>query len=307
MLLRVFALLLVALPVFGQQLPVRWEELVASDWAKALELSKRTCILPVGILEKHGAHLPIGTDIIAAHWRAREAAKREYAVVFPEYFYGQIYEAHYSEGTFSLPPDLINTLLQATLDEISANGFKKILLISGHGGNQHWLRYFVQTQLAKRRDYVVYMLDPWNPRWGSDVGKPDPAYQEEVRKLRKTPPEGDQHGGEGETSGMLVIRPDLVKLDRASSEDGSDQKRLAHLDNLWTSTSWYARFPNHYAGQGAAGNVTLGKLTTEHSVDMLVKAIRTIKDDQVTPKIQEENYNRQEERTKTGTSKPFQK
>src|SRR5271166_5708289 len=82
----------------AQQLPVRWDELVASDWKKAIELSHGTCILPIGILEKHGPHVPIGSDLIAATYISREVAKREYAVVFPEYFYGQIYEATYGEG-----------------------------------------------------------------------------------------------------------------------------------------------------------------------------------------------------------------
>ena len=52
----------------AQDLPSRWDELVASDWEKALEESNYTCILPIGILEKHGPGVPIGSDLI----RARE-------------------------------------------------------------------------------------------------------------------------------------------------------------------------------------------------------------------------------------------
>ncbi|HLY68499.1 MAG TPA: hypothetical protein VKR53_02150, partial [Puia sp.] len=48
----------------GQELHSRWDELVASDWPKALTLSDSTCILPIGILEKHGPHVPIGSDLI---------------------------------------------------------------------------------------------------------------------------------------------------------------------------------------------------------------------------------------------------
>ena len=70
----------------------------------------------------------------------------------------------------ALPPDLISKVLQATLDEIARNGFKKILIYSSHGGNPHWLRFFVQTQLDKRRDYVVYYFDP----------APDPEYAERI-------------------------------------------------------------------------------------------------------------------------------
>src|SRR5579871_5920912 len=277
------ALVLAVGALSGQQLPVRWDELVATDWAKAIELSKGTCLLPIGILEKHGPHLPIGSDLIGAQARAREAAHQEYVVVFPDYFYGQIYEAKYAEGTVALPPKLISDLLQATLDEIARNGFKKILIYSSHGGNPHWLRFFVQSQLDKRRDYVVYYFDP----------KPDPAFNTEFQKIRKTPLEGDEHAGEQETSRILAIRPDLVKLDRAGNEDGSDQKRLASMPNLWTAVSWYARFPNHYAGVGSAASVEEGKFSNEHITEMLVKAVRNVKNDQTTPRIQKENYDRQ--------------
>jgi creatinine amidohydrolase len=68
-------------------LPNRWDELVASDWNKALDGSARTCILPIGILEKHGPHAPIGSDLIHVREWAARATKKEYAVVFPDYFY----------------------------------------------------------------------------------------------------------------------------------------------------------------------------------------------------------------------------
>jgi creatinine amidohydrolase len=276
-------LFLLAVGLNAQSLPVRWDELVASDWAKAIELSKGTCLLPIGILEKHGPHLPIGSDLIGAQARAREVAAREYAVVFPEYYFGQIYEAKYGEGTVALPPELISRVLQATLDEIARNGFKKILIYSSHGGNPHWLRFFAQTQLDRRRDYVVYYFDP----------APDPEYAREFLKFRKTPLAGDEHAGEQETSRILAIRPDLVKLDRAANEDGSDQKRLAGLPNLWTAVSWYARFPNHYAGVGGAANVEEGRFSNEHITRLLVEAVRNVKNDRVTPAIQKENYDRQ--------------
>jgi creatinine amidohydrolase len=105
--------------------------------------------------------------------------------------------------------------------------------------------------------------------------------------------EGDEHAGERETSSMLAIRPDLVKMERAKDEDSTDQHRQADLPNLWTAVSWYSRFPHHYAGAGAAASAEEGTLLVDHATTMLVKALREVKDDQVTPKIQEENYNRQ--------------
>ncbi|MGI4862808.1 MAG: creatininase family protein [Janthinobacterium lividum] len=86
-------------PAYAQQLRCQWAELTASDWPKALALADSTCILPISVLEKHGPHAPIGSDIIQARAWAQGAAKQEFAVVFPDYFYGQLNEARHQPGT----------------------------------------------------------------------------------------------------------------------------------------------------------------------------------------------------------------
>ena len=199
------AVLLLSSSAFAQTLPARWDELTASDWPTALEQSANTCILPIGILEKHGPHGPLGSDLIHVREWAARATKTEYAVVFPDYFYGQIYEARHQPGTFALPSRLVWDLLDATCEEIARNGFKRIVIINGHGGNPQLIRFFIQSQLERRRDYAVYFFDP----------VADPAFNEKVSKLRKSDPATDGHAGERETSTLLYLRPDVVKMDRA--------------------------------------------------------------------------------------------
>jgi creatinine amidohydrolase len=265
----------------AQELPARWDELTASDWPKALERSAATCILPIGILEKHGPHAPLGSDLIhVREWSAR-ATKKEYAVVFPDYFYGQIYEALHQPGTFALPPRVVWDMLEATCDEIGRNGFKKIVIVNGHGGNPNLLRYFVQTRLSQPRDYVVYFFDP----------APSPALDEEVKKLRKSDPAGDMHAGERETSTLLYLRPDLVHMDRATAESGANQKRLV-LPDLYTAIWWYAGFPNHYAGEGATATAELGRVLTEARIEALVRALKAVKADRSAPALQKEFFDR---------------
>src|SRR5579864_2272472 len=75
------------------KLSVHWEELTAADFRQGIERSQGTCLLPFGILEKHGPHLPLGTDLLDVRYTALHAAEQEYAVVFPEYYFGQIAEA----------------------------------------------------------------------------------------------------------------------------------------------------------------------------------------------------------------------
>jgi creatinine amidohydrolase len=264
--------------------PFRWDELTASDWPSALERSARTCILPIGILEKHGPHAPIGSDLIhVREWSAR-AARKEYAVVFPDYFYGQINEARQQPGTFSLPAPLVWDLLQSTCDEIGRNGFTKIVIVNGHGGNPQLLRYFIQSQLGQRRPYVVYLFDP----------AADPALDDKVKQLRRSDPAGDMHAGERETSTLLYLRPDLVKMDRATQESGENQKRLATPD-LYNAIWWYAGFPNHYAGEGAKATRELGQALTEGRIEALVRALRTVKADTKSLELQREYFDRVEQ------------
>jgi creatinine amidohydrolase len=166
------------------KLSVKWEELTANDFRAAIAKSQGTCLLPFGILEKHGPHLPLGTDLLNVRYVAEHAAQEEYAVVFPEYFAGQIFEAKHQPGTIAYSPELQLMLLQETTDEMARNGCKKVVIVNGHGGNEHLLPYFAQTQLYKPHDYVVYV------QWGHEATR-------KVGAEKKGP---DWHAGESETS-----------------------------------------------------------------------------------------------------------
>ncbi len=267
--------------LFAQELHTRWDEITASEWPKALKASNETCILPIGILEKHGPHVPVGSDLIQVReWSAR-ATKKEYAVVFPDFFYGQINEARHQPGTFSLPARVVWDLLEATCDEIARNGFKKIVIINGHGGNPEMIRYFMQTRLGKQRNYAVYFFEP----------PADSAYRKNLTALHKSVEATDQHAGERETSALLYLRPDLVKMDSAKNESGANQRRLA-IPNVYTAIWWYAGYPNHYAGEGAQATRKLGELITEHYINNLVTALKDIKADTKTLELQNEFFNR---------------
>ena len=285
-------LLVLTLPLSAQEFPTRWDELTASDWAKAQEKAAYTCILPVGILEKHGPHVPIGSDLIQVReWSAR-ATQKEYAIVFPDYFYGQIYEAKHQPGAFALPSRVVWDLLDSTCEEIGRNGFKRILIVNGHGGNPELLKFFIQSQLERRRDYVVYFYNP----------QPDPSTQDKISKLRKSDPTGDAHAGETETARVMDLRPELVQRDRATQESGADQNRLI-LPDLYTAIWWYAKFPNHYAGEGDKATRELGRVLNEARVENLVKAIRTVKTDTRSIALQNEFFDRIEKEKQDRTGK----
>jgi creatinine amidohydrolase len=258
----------------AQNSPVKWEEMTAADFQSGLEKSQHTCVLPFGILEKHGPHLPLGNDLINARYAALHGSEQEYAIVFPEYYFGQIFEAKHEPGTVAYPADLQLRLLQATTDEMGRNGCKKILIVNGHGGNNHLLPFFAQAQLESRHDYVVYVMLHGQTHPGR------PAMKTKV----------DQHAGESETSHTMISRPDLVHMDRVSSESGADQQRLDLPNDVYTGIWWYARFPNHYAGDASAANPELGQFDMKAWVQDVADALRAIKSDQKSLQLQNEFF-----------------
>jgi creatinine amidohydrolase len=139
--------------------------------------------------------------------------------------------------------------------------------VNGHGGNTSFLQYFCQAQLASRRDYALLLFAPSR----------DPEADAQVKKLRKTPM--DMHAGETETSTILAHRPDLAHAERAKDQSGEDQGRLASLRDAYTGIWWYARFPNHYAGDGSPASAQLGELLINSQVEQLVQLLKQVKQD----------------------------
>lgn len=267
--------LLCAAPSWTQtKLSVHWEELNASDFRSGVKQAQGTCVLPFGILEKHGPHLPLGTDLLNVRYASLHAAEQEYVIVFPEYYFGQIFEARHEPGTVAYSSHMQLELLQETTDEMARNGCKKIIIVNGHGGNESLLPFFAQSQLQKQHDYVVYVLGL------VDTPPGGPAKKTSV----------DMHAGETETSTSLVSHPDLVHMDRAKNESGSDQARLRLPESLYTGIWWYARFPNHYSGDGSAATKELGEFKMKAWIDAIVTAIRAVKVDQTSLQLQNEFF-----------------
>lgn len=238
-------------PANATALSPKWEELTGPDFIQAIHQSQGVCLLPFGILEKHGTQLPIGTDLINVRYATLQATKQEYAVVFPPYYFGQIAEARHQPGTVSYSAKIQMELLQATTDEMARNGCKKIVVVNGHGGNESFLPYFAQSQLDSPKDYIVYIF-------GLHHQSPDaPPLKDKV----------DEHAGETETSLMMISRPDLVHMNRVGQESGADQDRTHLPSGLYTGIWWYTKFPNHYAGFAQYATAKLGEMDMKTWVD----------------------------------------
>jgi len=257
-------------------LSFKWEEITSPQFSKAVALAGGVCVIPMGVIEKHGPHLPLGTDMFEARETAFRAAQKEYAIIFPPYFLGQIFEARHQAGTLAYSNDLLWKMLEETCNELSRNGLKKIILKNGHGGNSSFLQYFCQSQLAGRKDYIVVLF-----REGNDqVNGP------EIKSLKKAKVDG--HAGEEETSMMSVIRPDLVDQEAIKSQSGLNQDRLDKMPFGYTGIWWYADYPNHYASDVAQPNKRLGELLLESEAGQLAVLIKYLKNNNTVEELQEE-------------------
>ena len=257
------------------KLSTKWEELTAGDFVKGIQQSKGVCLLPIGIIEKHGPHLPLGTDLLDVRYAAEHGAEQEYAVIFPSYYFGQIFEAKHEPGTVAYSVDIQLKLLQETTDEMARNGCKKIIIVNGHGGNEHLLPFFGQSQMERQRDYVVYVLDGERSKPGGPAKKSTGV---------------DYHAGENESSNLLYTHPELAHIERASSESGADQKRVMLPEELYTGIWWYARFPEHYSGDGAPATKELGEWNMKNWIEAVVDCIKAVKADDNSLRIQNEFY-----------------
>jgi creatinine amidohydrolase len=263
----------------SKEISFKMEELSSPQFVTAIEKAGGVCVIPLGIIEKHGPHLPLGTDMIVARETAFTAAKKEYAVVFPPYYNGQIFEAKHQPGTIAYSTELMWKMLEETCKELSRNGLKKIVLMNGHGGNTSFLQYFCQSQLASSRDYVVVLFQPHT----------DPLTQKEINSLKKTTTGG--HADEEETSMMYYINSGLVDVSAAGIQSGADQKKL-NIPFGYTGIWWYAKFPNHYAGDGTQYSKELGELLIKSDASQLAELIRYLKTNNSIEKLQEEFYSR---------------
>ena len=259
---------------------IRWEYLTPPEFEK-LAQEEQLCILPIGSLERHGEHMPFGTDTLVAHAIACRAAQQEPCVVFPPYWFGQVHEAACFSGAINFPTDLLCKMLETLLDQIAQNGFKKILILSGHGGNGHFLEYFAMSQMDRVVDYTLYITFAY--------GGP------KLRALQCWDKPGGGHADEMETSMAMAAIPGTVKMEQQCFAEPVEPKDdLAHLKEkrIHTALWWYGMYPENVTGSPGAATPEKGEAALAAAAEDLTEVIRTIKADTAAPRLQKEFYER---------------
>jgi len=261
---------------------VLWEELSADKFRQACNKAKGVCILPLGVVEKHGTHLPLCTDMLIGRYIAEKAAQIETAVIFPYYYFGQILEARHVPGTISISPVLMYNLLDEVCSEIARNGLNKIIILNSHGGNNEFIKYFCQCSLYKKKNYTVYAVD---------AGVTTPEEHKLACSVLQTDDLGG-HAGNSETSRVMAIRPELVDMDNVEEEGLKNLGRLKHLKDIYTGIGWYASHPTHFAGEPFKASPEAGREILSTLISRVARAVKLIKEDMVTQELQNEFFSK---------------
>jgi creatinine amidohydrolase len=160
-----------------------------------------TVILPIGSVEEHGPHLPLGTDAFHAMELARRVAELRPVLVAPPVYYGLCRSTREHPGTISISGDTLKALLVELGREFHRQGLKNIIFLSGHAGGTHMAAVTdagerLLQELSDIRVAVVSILDLLR------------EVLEESPDLVRT--KGDAHAGEVETALVLAAHPHLV-------------------------------------------------------------------------------------------------
>jgi creatinine amidohydrolase len=196
------------------------------DFKAALRKTRRA-IIPVGSLEQHGSHLPVSTDSLIAEYIARLAAEKVGAFVLPVISYGVSFE-HTPMFNVSIRNSTLSTLICDACVSLTENRIKEIIVLNGHHGNMGALQYIAQELHGMLpRDVRVHTVNYWH--------------------MMKS--EFD-HAGEVETSLVLAIAPELVRMELAVPNSKKLSKSKAAYNSI---TNVPGSFPK-ITGNGVWGD-----------------------------------------------------
>ena len=271
-----------------------WENLRTDEFDEAIEKSKGVCILPIGCLEAHGIHMPLGCDVMHVTEVCNRASLKEYVTIFPPLYFGEKSDGRAFKGTVIFPESLIIDILYNCCNEISRNGFKKILIMSGHGGNTTMLNSFARSIVQRDVDYQVFIsgvtvVEPSDIL--SEIEKYPYLTEEDIKILSSYNANYYGHGCFAETGLLYDVRPDLVRLDLMDKLDGKSTGVFADFSKhkIWSPYIWIANFPNSLCAEYHPGlNERIAKAMGEKSVSIAVDTFKFLKEETVSQNFDKE-------------------
>jgi len=162
--------------------------------------TRDTIVIPVGSLENHGLHMPLGTDTLIPDEIARLLDGRSNLLIAPTVNYGATDDLTGFPGTVSIGTEGLICLLRAICDSLYDYGFRHFMILNGHGGNTAAIQT-VGSHLYRKGAYLA------NLNWWLMAGQINPEW-------------AGGHGGGEETAGVMAVDPALIKTEYLNLPEG---------------------------------------------------------------------------------------
>jgi creatinine amidohydrolase len=224
----------------------RFEEFSWPEIREAVA-QNRVAVLPVGTIEQHGPHLPLVTDVLTAAEMSRRAIERfpERAVLLPPVYYS--FNEHHMDfpGTIAVQGETIIRYVTDIGVSLARHGFRKVLLVNGHGSNVPFLDIAARN-ITNQTEAICAMVS-----WWSLIPK---SVLSELRESEY--PGGMAHGCELETSVLLYLRPDLVQFEKAERDMHFTASEFFYWDLERPSPIAFQEWFSRYSKTGTVGDPT---------------------------------------------------
>ncbi len=215
---------------------------------------------PLGAIEQHGPHLPLVVDAAVSAGVLGKALERLPAEIpaysLPPLYYGKSNEHRGFPGTICLSATTLMALLMEVGESIYQAGFRKFALVNAHGGQPQVLEIVARDLRDRHPDFMVFPLFVWRA----------PHIARELVAEREW--ELGIHAGDGETSLMLALLPETVRLDRAVTEYPADlpQNSLLSMEGA-NPFAWLTR------DLSRSGTIGDAKAATREKGDRLLESM----------------------------------
>ena len=236
-----------------------WSDLTTADFA-SLDLARTIAVLPVAAIEQHGPHLPLSVDTDIANGVVAASlphiAPDLPALFLPTQAVGYSPEHTRFAGTLTLKADTVLRLWTEIGECVAASGVKKLVLFNAHGG-QVGLLDVVARDLRARLGLLVYSVNWFHlPLLDTEGRDLNALFSTEEHRF-------GIHGGEIETSLMLAIAPERVRMEHAANFASKSQDRAGRFSILGNGKSaklgWQMQDYNAHGAVGNAAAATAGK------------------------------------------------
>jgi creatinine amidohydrolase len=219
------------LPARAQQISSRWmDDLNWMEFREIVPAKVKTVLLTTGTLEPHGV-VNNGADNLAPIKIAEAIAPEVNALIAPHIPYGVTGTMAPYPGATNIPPEVYAPYVKAVLEGLVRNGFKNIIIINGHGGQQSGLLSKVSGEVALERSVNTLEIDWWG------------ACSDAAQEVFGNP---GGHAGENETAFIQAINPKLVHKDRYSDVMTTPNS----APGTWSATPFPSSIGLYKAGQG---------------------------------------------------------